>query len=99
MEGGCGELPGGKGRGGTSRDGTAGNVWLARECGRATDTAGGSEVEGREELHVDWETDAAARYSLEDERERAVWAGCELAGNADGGSGEAAGIWREGSEG
>jgi len=54
--GGCGELPGGKGRG--VHRATGRRATLARSrMRRATDTAGGSEVEGREELHVDWETD------------------------------------------
>jgi len=35
------------------------------------------------------------RYTVEDERERAVRSGCELAGNADGGGRKAAGIWRK----
>ncbi len=99
VECGCRELPGREWRSAASRDGTTGDVWLAGECRGANYTSGGSEAEGREEFHADWETHAAPGYTIENERERAVWAGRQLAGNAYGGGGAAAGIWRESGEG
>ena len=99
MEGGCSELSGGEGCGATSLDGKTRNVRLAGDCGLATYAADGSEVERREELHLDRQTDTAAGHAIENQWERAVWAGRKLAGNAHRGGGAATGIWRESGEG
>src|ERR1700730_16512526 len=98
MECGCRQLPSGEGRGASSRDGKACDLWLAGKCGGENHSAGGSEAEGCKKLHVDRQTDAETGHAVENERERTVWLGCELAGNADRGGGKASGIWREGGE-
>jgi len=59
----------------------------------------GSEVERREELHLDRQADAAAGHAIQNEWKRPVWPGRQFAGNAYRGRGAAASIRRKSGEG